>query len=128
MILTFVVVFQQYVTSPKTAARNLWNREPHISELPKLRALSDIRWGAWNRQNSNINNIRYFWVQGVGNRNTKELIARALAIVQKPLERYPGTTFSINDPAGRAIMGMLQYYLYMYLDFNFWTNHFIISI
>jgi len=103
--LTVPVIFQQYVTSPKTAARNLWNKDPLPEELPKLRALSDLMWGVWNRDNPNTKNIRYFWAQGVANRNTKALIARALKGVDKKLEKWPGTSFNMDDDAGRAILG-----------------------
>ncbi|KAF2634447.1 hypothetical protein P280DRAFT_463555 [Massarina eburnea CBS 473.64] len=99
------VIFQQYVNSPKTMARNIWNKEPSNDELPKLRALSDVMWGAWNRDNSNLKNIHYFWVQGVGNTRTKAAIARALKSVNKSLEKWPGTTFSMSDDAGLALLG-----------------------
>ncbi|KAF2691643.1 hypothetical protein K458DRAFT_353540 [Lentithecium fluviatile CBS 122367] len=98
------VIFEQYVTSPETSAKNVWNQEPSLDELPKLRALSDIMWGAWNRDNANTKNIRYFWVQGVGNGNTKALIARALKGVGAKLEKWPGTTFDMKGDAGRAIL------------------------
>jgi hypothetical protein len=99
------VVFQQYVTSPKTAARNLWNKEPAPEELPELRSLSDLMWGLWNRDNPTISNIHYFWVQGVGNLRTKAAIARALKGVNKGLEKWPGTTFGMDEEAGLAILG-----------------------
>lgn len=55
-------VFMQYVTSPATAAQNIWNYKPSLDELPDLRHLSDIMWGAWNRDNADIRKIKYFWV------------------------------------------------------------------
>jgi hypothetical protein len=62
--LTASVIFEQYVTSPKTAAGNIWDKQPSLDELPKLRALSDLMWAIWTRENPDTKNIRYFWVQG----------------------------------------------------------------
>jgi hypothetical protein len=99
------VVFMQYVTSPATAALNVWNKKPSLDELPVLRHLSDIMWGAWNRENADISKIKYFWVQGVGNTNTKTLIARALKATGKELEKWPGTTLDMTDDGALAILG-----------------------
>ncbi|CAI6337378.1 unnamed protein product [Periconia digitata] len=99
------VIFQQYVTSPMTAAKDLWNRDPALNELPELRALSDIMWGAWNRDNPDVKKIRYFWVQGVGNTQTKAVIARSLKNVGKQLELWPGTTFGMDSDEGLAMLG-----------------------
>ncbi|KAF1962039.1 hypothetical protein CC80DRAFT_543407 [Byssothecium circinans] len=98
-------IFQQYVNSPKNSASNLWNKVPSNDELPKLRALSDILWGVWNRQNSNVRNIRYFWVQGVGNTKTKASIARGLRNAGKSLGKWPGTTFTMDTEEGLALLG-----------------------
>ncbi|KAL5398707.1 hypothetical protein PMIN03_000212 [Paraphaeosphaeria minitans] len=99
------VVFMQYVTSPATAAENVWNKKPSLDELPALRHLSDIMWGAWNRDNADISNIKYFWVQGVGNTRTKTLIARALKEAGKELDKWPGTTLDITEDGALAILG-----------------------
>jgi hypothetical protein len=99
------VVFMQYVTSPATAALNVWNKKPSLDELPALRHLSDIMWGAWNRENADISKIKYFWVQGVGNTNTKAVIARALKAAGKDLEKWPGTTLDTTDDGALAILG-----------------------
>ncbi|KAK3214076.1 hypothetical protein GRF29_28g1908730 [Pseudopithomyces chartarum] len=99
------VVFMQYVTSPATSAANVWNKKPTQDELPALRRLSDIMWGAWNRENSAIDKIKYFWVQGVGNTNTKSIIARALKEKGKGLEKWPGTTLDMSEDGALAILG-----------------------
>ncbi|KAL5387306.1 hypothetical protein DPSP01_003530 [Paraphaeosphaeria sporulosa] len=99
------VVFMQYVISPATAAQNVWNKKPSIDELPALRHLSDIMWGAWNRDNEDISKIKYFWVQGVGNTRTKTLIARALKEAGKVLEKWPGTTLDMEEDGTLAILG-----------------------
>lgn len=100
------VVFMQYVTSPATSAANVWNKKPALDELPALRRLSDIMWGAWNRDNGAINKIKYFWVQGVGNTNSKAVIARALKEAGKSLEKWPGTTLDMSEDGALAILGM----------------------
>ena len=99
------VVFMQYVTSPATSALNVRNMKPALDELPKLRHLSDIMWGAWNRDNGGVNKIKYFWVQGVGNNNTKAVIARALKAAGKELDKWPGTTLEMKDEGALAILG-----------------------
>ena len=105
-----IAIFQQYVSSPKTTAENIWNQVPSLNDLPKLRALSDVMWGLWNRENSNIKNIRYFWVQGVGNSKTKASIARALKNRGKTLEKWPGTEFSMEEDEGLALLGTSREY------------------
>jgi hypothetical protein len=102
------VVFMQYVTSPATSAANVWNKKPTQDELPALRRLSDIMWGAWNRENSAIEKIKYFWVQGVGNTNTKSIIARALKEKGKGLEKWPGITLDMSEDGALAILGMFD--------------------
>ncbi|KAJ4355814.1 Mitochondrial import inner membrane translocase subunit tim8 [Didymosphaeria variabile] len=99
------VVLMQYVTSPATAALNVWNKKATLDELPALRHLSDVMWGAWNRENADISKIKYFWVQGVGNTNSKAVIARALKAAGKELEKWPGTTLDMTDNGALAILG-----------------------
>lgn len=103
------VVYMQYVTSPATAAMNLWNKKAALDELPALRHLSDIMWGAWNRENAEISKIKYFWVQGVGNSNSKAVIARSLKVVGKELEKWPGTTIDMEEDGALAILGMYDW-------------------
>lgn len=109
------VVFMQYVTSPATAALNVWNKKPSLDELPALRHLSDIMWGAWTLDNGAIDKIKYFWVQGVGNRNTKAVIARALKAAGKELDKWPGTTLEMKDDGALAILGMPRLCLFSLL-------------
>lgn len=109
------VVFMQYVTSPATAALNVWNKKPSLDELPALRHLSDIMWGAWTLDNGAIDMIKYFWVQGVGNRNTKAVIARALKAAGKELDKWPGTTLEMKDDGALAILGMPRLCLFSLL-------------
>jgi hypothetical protein len=100
------VIFQQYVESPKRGALNVWNKDPSLDELPELRSLSDMMWGAWVRENKDVKNINYFWVQGIGNTNTKAVIARALKNAGKELQQWPGITFGMDSEEGMAILGM----------------------
>lgn len=100
------VVFMQYVTSPGVSALNVWNKKPSLDELPELRHLSDIFWGLWNRENSDLGEIKYLWVQGVGNTNTKTVIARAMKEAGAQLQKWPGTTFDMVDDGAKAILGM----------------------
>lgn len=90
---------------PSNAARRQWGREPNSDELPKLKALSDILWGYWTRDNSNVKNIHYFWMMGVVNRDTNAILARALKNVKKELVSWPGVTFNMDTEEGRALLG-----------------------
>lgn len=98
----------QYVTSPAIAAKDLWNKQPSLDELPALRHLSDVMWGAWNRENVDIAGIKYFWVQGVGNSNTKALIARALKVAGKELGKWPGLMLDMTEDGALAILGEFE--------------------
>lgn len=99
-------IFMQYVTSPAVSALNVWNKKPGLDELPELRHLSDVFWGTWNRENGDLTEIKYLWVQGVGNTNSKTVIARAMKEAGAQLEKWPGTTFDMNDDGAKAILGM----------------------
>lgn len=66
---------------------------------------SDIFWGYWNRNNPNVRNIRYFFMLGISNDVTNQLIARCLQNVGKELQEWPGVTFATSTDEGRALLG-----------------------
>jgi hypothetical protein len=92
------VIFAQFLESPAHAAMLNWNREPQEDELPKVHYLSDILWDNWNKDNPKVANIRYFWVQGVSNLYTLDLMKTALQNMKKPPETlyWPGATFHLG--------------------------------
>jgi hypothetical protein len=67
--------------------------------------MSDIFWAHWFRDNPNVANIRYFWVQEISNSDTHKIMARALNNVKGTMKGWPGTTFSINTDEGKALLG-----------------------
>lgn len=100
-----IVIIGQYLESPATAARSLWYRKAVPEELPALRALSDIFWAYWLRDNPNIANIHYFWMMDIANNETEEIIARALHNVKNSVSSWPGVTFNMDTEEGVAILG-----------------------
>ncbi|KAJ4298009.1 hypothetical protein N0V90_005908 [Kalmusia sp. IMI 367209] len=99
------VIFGQFLLSPPSAAEANWRRKPAKEELPELRKLSDVFWGYWVRDNPNIANIQYFWMQDIANDDTEEIIARALHESKESIGVWPGVTFDIDTDAGNAILG-----------------------
>jgi hypothetical protein len=97
----------QILESPAAVARTLWETNPTNDELPKLRYLTDVLWGYWNRDNPNFKNINWYIVQQVENVDTAKIIARALKNKKKTLAPWPGTTFSMDSDEGHAILGKL---------------------
>ncbi|PVI02094.1 hypothetical protein DM02DRAFT_486054, partial [Periconia macrospinosa] len=98
-------VIAQGRLSPAHAAERNWHRKPSVEELPALRTMSDILWGAWSRDNNNVKNIKYLWAQGVSNDGTKAIIATALKKMNKKLETWPGTAFNMTSEEGKALLG-----------------------
>jgi hypothetical protein len=103
-----IVIIGQFLESPASAAKYKWRRKPATNELPKLRRLSDIFWGYWLRENSNVANIRYFWMMDIANEDTEEILARALSEANKKIRKWPGVTFDMDSDAGKAILGELR--------------------
>ena len=88
----------------RDSSKGPWTRTEH--EPREWTAFADS-YTAWNRDNADISNIKYFWVQGVGNSNTKAVIARALKAAGKELEKWPGTTLDMEGDGALAILGRL---------------------
>lgn len=104
----YTAVFCYYLNSPKVAASATWygnKKDPDPALLPRLRALSDVLWGYWNRDNPNITNIRYFFMLGISNELTNQIIASCLKKVKKNLAEWPGATFMTNTDEGVALLG-----------------------
>jgi hypothetical protein len=57
------------------------------------------------RNNPNVQNIRYFFMLGISNDETNELIARCLKNVGKELKEWPGVTFDTATDEGHALLG-----------------------
>jgi hypothetical protein len=73
--------------------------------LPLLRSFSDVLWGYWNRDNPNIKNIRYFFMIGISNDHTNEIISSCLLKAKKKLVEWPGVSFTTDTDAGHALLG-----------------------
>ncbi|KAF2637897.1 hypothetical protein P280DRAFT_85747 [Massarina eburnea CBS 473.64] len=92
-------IYAQNVHSPSGQKGKNW------IDLPKLRALSDVLWGYWNRENPNVKNINKFLMQTVVNRDSQRIIARAFRQTGKTFGGWPGTDFSMDSMEGWAILG-----------------------
>jgi hypothetical protein len=109
-------VMAQELESPAYAAANLSKTKPQTNQLPELRFLTDVSWGYWNRDNSNIRNINWYIIQQVENVDVGKLIARALKNKKKTLSPWSGTSFSMDSDEGHAILGMVLLRLLSVLD------------
>jgi hypothetical protein len=87
--------------------REYWGRSASPTELPALRSLSDVLWGFWNRDNSNVKNIRYYIVKGIVNEVTRELLGWILQQRGEEMKVWPGLTLDMEGSEGRALLGML---------------------
>ena len=61
--------------------------------------------GFWNRDNPNIQNIKYFFMMGISNDQTNQLIATCLQKKGKQLSEWPGTDFGTETDEGHALLG-----------------------
>ncbi|KAH6639024.1 hypothetical protein C7974DRAFT_448848 [Boeremia exigua] len=105
------------VRSAYEGAKRLWAVEnAPMDELPALRQISDMAWGAWRRKHldgQNLGKIRKFMVHTIINDITMDLIDEALkTYVLAPGEIrlgyvpfYPGVTFDMNSEEGAAMLG-----------------------
>jgi hypothetical protein len=97
------------IKSPAKAARSLWRRAANPEELPHIRSFSDITWAFWNRAAAgNIQNIKYFFVTTIINTESNRHIREALKTLTPPrteAELWPGSEFSMDTDAGKALLG-----------------------
>jgi hypothetical protein len=101
-------IYGLFLESPQASAKTIWGggkTEPNKDDLPQLRAFSDILWGFWVRNNPNVKNIRYFFMIGISNDLTNQIIASCLHGANKELSEWPGTDFSTATDQGHALLG-----------------------
>jgi hypothetical protein len=101
-------IYGLYLDGPKSAARSTWygnNKDADPALLPHLRSLSDILWGYWVRDNPNVRNIRYFFMLGISNDLTNQIITSCLQRAKKDLAEWPGTSFATGTDEGHALLG-----------------------
>jgi hypothetical protein len=97
-----------YLDNPRSSGSREWygnKKDPTLALLPRLRALSDILWGFWIRDNPNVKNIRYFFMLGISNDQTQQLIASCLKNAKKELSAWPGVSFNTDTDEGHALLG-----------------------
>jgi hypothetical protein len=108
-------IFFIAVKSPAYAARQTWGHEPLHSDLPALRAQSDLAWGFWRRvtDERSVRNVNAFWVLEITNRETNAIINRAHMTYSQnkypPAGRtlvWPGVTFDVESLEGQALLGI----------------------
>ncbi|KAK1908835.1 hypothetical protein P3342_006714 [Pyrenophora teres f. teres] len=98
-------IYGIFLEAPQASAKRLWGKVPIKNELPELRAFSDVIWGYWNRNNPDIKNIRYFFMVGISNDLTNQLIASSLVNKKTELTEWPGIEFSTATDEGHALLG-----------------------
>jgi hypothetical protein len=64
--------------NPLVGTKYNWDRLAMSSELLELRFCSDILWGYWVHNNSNVKSLRVYGAHNVVNEDTAPLIVRAL--------------------------------------------------
>jgi hypothetical protein len=97
-----------YLDNPRSSGSREWygnKKDPDLALLPRFRALSDILWGFWVRDNPNVKNIRYFFMLGISNDQTQQLIASCLKNAKKELSAWPGVSFNTGTDEGHALLG-----------------------
>ncbi|KAH6644834.1 hypothetical protein C7974DRAFT_420258 [Boeremia exigua] len=97
-----------FLESAPHAASALWHahrRPADPAKLPRLRAFSDILWAYWARANPDVTNIRFFFMLGISNDETNQLIARCLHNAGKELSEWPGVEFGADTEEGHALIG-----------------------
>jgi hypothetical protein len=102
-------LFMMNSVSAAHGAEKLWGRTPNADELPHIRSFSDVAWAFWNRAaSSNIQNIKYLFVNIVMNDETNRLIEFAHRSLNPPRSAppgWPGIEFSMDSEGGQAILG-----------------------
>jgi hypothetical protein len=101
-------IYGLFLEGPQASAKAIWGggtKEPNKDDLPQLRAFSDIIWGYWVRNNPNVKNIRYFFMLGISNDLTNQIIASCLRDANAQLSEWPGTDFSTATDQGHALLG-----------------------
>jgi hypothetical protein len=104
-----LAIYGLYLDGPRSAASHNWygnSKDPDLTLLPHLRSLSDILWGYWVRDNANIKNIQYFFMLGISNDQTNQLIASCLKNTKEALKKWPGTSFGTDTDEGHALLGV----------------------
>ena len=101
-------IYGLFLESALASAKSIWGggtKEPNRDDLPQLRAFSDIMWAFWVRNNPNVRNIRYFFMIGISNDLTNQIIASCLRDAGAELSEWPGTSFSTTTDQGHALLG-----------------------
>jgi hypothetical protein len=102
-------IYCTYLDSPRSSASREWyanKKDPDVALLPQLKLLSDVLWGYWVRDNSDVENIRYFFMLGISNSLTNQIIASCLQKAKKKLVEWPGVDFGTETDEGHALLGL----------------------
>jgi hypothetical protein len=97
--------------SPRYAAAE---RNPPVpdTQLPKLNQFSDVAWITWKAMHKDpwskerrLNHLKYFMSASVTNKETQQILRRALEANNWVLSEWPGHTFERIWPETKAILG-----------------------
>ncbi|KAJ4312391.1 hypothetical protein N0V94_007458 [Neodidymelliopsis sp. IMI 364377] len=82
-------------------------RTPPIARegLPSLQRYSDVAWLFWAKHAASTKKLKYFLSLAISNEETQRAVRRALQSVKADYCPWPGTTFSVDSEAGRALLG-----------------------
>ncbi|KAF2028876.1 hypothetical protein EK21DRAFT_101493 [Setomelanomma holmii] len=101
-------IFGLYLDSPETGGKQNWygnTRAYDRALLPRLRSLSEVLWGFWVRDNPHVQIIRYFFMLGISNEATNQIIASCLNKMVKELRDWPGVSLGADTDDGHALLG-----------------------
>jgi hypothetical protein len=100
--------------SPRWAAPD---RIPPVSveQLPKLNQFSDVSWIIWKAMHkpawsseTRLNHLKYFMSVSVTNKETQQILKRALEANHWELSEWPGHAFERMWSETKAILGRFQ--------------------
>ncbi|KAI8933927.1 hypothetical protein NX059_009620 [Plenodomus lindquistii] len=103
-------IFAQSLLNPSSAAQENWNlpHAPSAEQLPQLRLPSDIIFAYWYREAPHPQNLQYYFVNHVVNRETVRIVAGVLQ--NKGVEtvpQWPGVVVGGGTEEAAALIGEL---------------------
>ncbi|KAF2794315.1 hypothetical protein K505DRAFT_361196 [Melanomma pulvis-pyrius CBS 109.77] len=97
----FLMISKQY--SPAYEGPN---RSPPVTELPNLQHSSDIVFGQWTSiAQGNTKNIKYIVIWSLANMQSASAVAKALSNTNSEIGNWPGASFNMDTPEGKALLG-----------------------
>ncbi|KAF1363730.1 hypothetical protein EJ07DRAFT_102527 [Lizonia empirigonia] len=106
------IIFLLNRSSPEKAAANTWAPDPVTPQaLPKLRSSSDLVYGLWHRETTEMNrrDIKMFMAVTIVNTESIVIISRALKLADPEsaldVPMWPGKTFTMGYIFSLTLLG-----------------------